>query len=86
MGIEIIDELDAVPRQYFKKLFDREGIWEVRIQFGNDNFRLLWFFDGCSLLILTNGFAKKTQKTPSQEIVLAVRRKNEHLARRKCHE
>ena len=81
--LQLIEELEVIPRQYFKKLADSEGIWEVRIQFGNDVFRLLGFFDGGTLLILTNGFAKKTQKTPSQEIALAVRRKEEYLARRK---
>ena len=81
--LQLIEELEVIPRQYFKKLADGEGIWEVRIQFGNDVFRLLGFFDGGTLLILTNGFAKKTQKTPSQEIALAVRRKEEYLARRK---
>jgi phage-related protein len=81
--LELIEELETVPRQYFKKLVDSEGIWEVRVQFGNDIFRLLGFFDGGTLLILTNGFAKKTQKTPPQEIALAVRRKNDYLARRK---
>ena len=81
--LQLIEELEIVPRQYFKKLVDSEGIWEVRVQFGNDIFRLLGFFDDGTLLILTNGFAKKTQKTPSQEIALAVRRKNDYLARRK---
>jgi phage-related protein len=81
--LQLIEELDIVPRQYFKKLVGSEDIWEVRVQFGNDIFRLLGFFDGGSLVILTNGFAKKTQKTPMQEIALAVRRKNDHLARRK---
>ena len=81
--LQIIEELESVPRQYFKKLVDSEGIWEVRIQFGNDIFRLLGFFESGSLLILTNGFAKKTQKTPPQEIALAIRRKNEYLARSK---
>jgi phage-related protein len=81
--LQLIEELDVVPRQYFKKLVDSEGIWEVRIQFGNDIFRLLGFFDSGALLILTNGFAKKTQKTPPQEIALAIRRKEEYLARRK---
>ena len=81
--LQLIEELESVPRQYFKKLVDREGLWEVRIQFGNDIFRLLGFFDGGTLLILTNGFAKKTQKTPPQEIALAVRRKNDYFARRK---
>jgi phage-related protein len=75
--------LDVISRQYFKKLVDSEGIWEVRIQFGNEIFRLLGFFDGGTLLILTNGFAKKTQKTPTQEIALAVRRKEDYLSRRK---
>lgn len=81
--LQLIEELDSVPRQYFKKLVDSEEIWEVRIQFGNDIFRLLGFFDGGNLLILSNGFAKKTQKTPPQEIALAIRRRNEYLARRK---
>jgi phage-related protein len=81
--LQLIEELDMIPRQYFKKLVDSEGIWEVRIQFGNDIFRLLGFFVGGTLLILTNGFAKKTQKTPPQEIALAIRRKEEYLARRK---
>ena len=81
--LQLIEELEVIPRQYFKKVIDSEGIWEVRIQFGNDIFRLLGFFDGGTLLILTNGLAKKTQKTPPQEIALAVRRKEEYLARRK---
>ena len=78
----LIEVLDVVPRQYFKKLVGTEGIWEIRVQFGNDIFRLLGFFENGNLLILTNGFAKKTQKTPPQEIKLAVHRKEEYLARR----
>lgn len=58
--LEVIEELEVVPRQYFKKLVDSEGIWEVRVQFAYDIIRLLGFIDGGSLLILTNGFAKKT--------------------------
>ena len=81
--LQLIEELESVPRQYFKKLLDSDEIWEVRIQFGNDTFRLLGFFESGSLLILTNAFAKKTQKTPQQEIALAIRRKNEYLARSK---
>ncbi|HXV96890.1 MAG TPA: type II toxin-antitoxin system RelE/ParE family toxin, partial [Anaerolineae bacterium] len=58
-------------------------IWEVRVQFGGDIFRLLGFFAGSSLIILTNGFAKKSQKTPRQEMDLATRRKNEYLSRQR---
>ena len=80
--LRLIEELDVIPRQYFKKLAGSEGIWEVRIQFGNDTYRLLGFFADGALIVLTNGFAKKTQKTPRQEIALAVRRKREYLTRR----
>jgi phage-related protein len=80
--LQLIEELDAVPQQYFKKLMDAQGIWEVRIQLGSDIFRLLGFFESGATLILTNGFAKKSQKTPSQEIALALRRREEFLTRR----
>lgn len=81
--LRLIEELDMVPRQYLKKLVNTEDIWEVRVQFGGNIFRLLGFFDGSTLLILTNGFAKKNQKTPRQEIDLAIRRKNEYLSQKR---
>ena len=64
-----------VPKQYFKKLEGTEDIWEVRADLGNDAFRLLGFWDQGRLIILTNAFAKKTQKTPAREISLAEQRR-----------
>ena len=84
--LRLIEELDVVPRQYLKKLVNTDDIWEVRIQFGGNIFRLLGFFDGTTLMILTNGFAKKSQKTPRQEIELATRRKNQYLSRKRKNE
>ena len=81
--LSIVEDLQIVPKQYFKKLVGTDDIWEVRIEFGNDIFRLLGFFDKGSLVVLTNGFTKKTQKTPQNEIVLAEKRKNEYLSRKK---
>ena len=49
------------------------------MQQGGNIFRLLGFFDGATLIILTNGFAKKTQKTPSEEIRLAEARKYDYF-------
>ena len=80
--LQLIEELDHVPKQYLKKLVNTEGIWEVRVQFSGNIFRLLGFFDGEELLILTSGFAKKTQKTPRQEIATAENRKRDYLNRR----
>jgi len=81
--LRLVEELDVVPRQYLKKLVNTDDIWEIRVQFGGNIFRLLGFFDGTTLMILTNGFAKKSQKTPRQEIELATRRKNEYLSRKR---
>jgi phage-related protein len=81
--LRLIEELDTVPAQYLKKLVGTEDIWEVRVQIGSDTMRLLGFFHGSRFLVLTNGFAKKTRKTPPKEIALAERRKREYLNRRK---
>ena len=54
--LSLIQELDAVPSQYFKKLVNTEDIWEVRIQVGNNIFRLLGFLFNKRLIVLTNGW------------------------------
>ena len=72
-----------VPRQYFKKLVGTEDLWEIRTQMGGNSYRLLGFFDGATLLIVTSAFAKKQQKTPSREIELAQQRRTDYLQRRK---
>jgi phage-related protein len=81
--LQLVEDLERVPRQYLKKMVGTDDIWEVRVQVGNNIFRLLGFFDSDQLMILTNGFAKKTQKTPRREIALAQQRKNDYLKRRK---
>ncbi len=80
--LKVIREVNSVPTNYFKKLVNTDDIWEVRVDVGRDTFRLLGFFDGKELVILTNSFQKKTQKTPSKEIKLAERRKKEYLNRK----
>ncbi len=84
--LRLIEELDSVPSKYLKKLVNTNDIWEVRVGFGSDIFRFLGFFDSEKLIILTNGFAKKTQKTPVREIELADRRKQDYLSRRQNDE
>ena len=80
--LKLIREIDRVPSKYFKKLVNTNDIWEVRIDVGKDTFRLLGFFYGQELIILTNSFQKKSQKTPTKEIRLAQNRKKEYLSRR----
>ncbi len=80
--LKAMRELPRVPQQYFKKLEGTGDLWEVRSEFGGDAFRLLGFWDDGRLIILTNGFAKKSQKTPDREIGLAAQRKRDYLNRK----
>ena len=79
--LQLIEEHDRIPKTYLKMLVNTDGIWEVRIQQGNNIFRLLGFMADGRLIVLTNGFQKKTQKTPKKEIELAEKRKSDWLRR-----
>lgn len=80
--LRLVEQLDPVPAQYFKKLVDTDGLWEVRAQHGGDIFRLIGFFDGPRFWVVS-GFAKKTEKTPQQEIEVAAARRQDYWSRRK---
>lgn len=76
--IEAIETLERVPSNYLKHLTGTEGLYEARIQLGSNIWRVFCFFDGNQLVILLNGFQKKTQKTPKKEIEKAERLMNEY--------
>jgi len=84
--LQIIEELEIVPSQYLKKLTNTNDIWEVRVIFSGNIFRLLGFFENEQLIILNHAFQKKTQKTPAKDIKLAEKRKNNYLLRRQENE
>ncbi len=71
-----------VPIKFFKKLESTNGIYEVRVITSNKSIRILCFQDEGTLVVLTNAFVKKTQKTPKNEIKLAENLKNEYLKQR----
>ncbi len=73
----IIATLERVPDKFFKHI--DEGIYEIRVEVGSNIFRVFSFFDEGQLIVLTNGFQKKTQKTPKSEIVLAKKIKKEYF-------
>ncbi|MDO8885488.1 type II toxin-antitoxin system RelE/ParE family toxin [Candidatus Oleimmundimicrobium sp.] len=81
--LSLIEELGSIPSTYMKHLVNTNEIIEIRVQLGRDVFRLLGFLYNKHYVVLINGFQKKTQKTPKQEIVLAEQRKCEYLRRRK---
>jgi len=80
--LNLVEDLDIVPSTYFKKLVSTEGIWECRIQLGSNTYRIFCFFDGNSIVVMTNGLTKKTQKTPQREIDRAEAYRRDYLQRR----
>ena len=80
--LKLVRETQNISTKYFKKLASTDDIWEVRVSVGKNIFRLLGFKQNKELIILTNSFQKKTQKTPRNEIKLAEKRKKEYLNRR----
>lgn len=80
--LNLVETLPIIPGQYMKKLVGTDDIWEVRVIFSGNIFRILGFFDGNELIILNHAFRKKTQKTPQQDISLAEERKRDYLKRK----
>jgi phage-related protein len=75
---ELLEELQRVPETYLKHIENTFGLYEIRVQLGSDIFRIFCFFDQGQLVVLANGFQKKTQKTPKKEIAMAVKIKEEY--------
>ncbi len=74
--LHIIISVDQIPQKFFKHI--DSGIYEIRIKSGNDIYRLFSFFDEGKLIILLNGFTKKSQKLPRKEIEKAIRLRKEY--------
>ena len=74
----LIEDVKQVPETYLKHIIGTDGLYEVRVQSGSDIFRIFCFFDDGQLVVLANGFQKKTQKTPKSEIEKALKIKKEY--------
>jgi len=79
--LKLLEDLEIVPSSYFKKLVGTEEIWECRIQFGSNTYRIFCFFIDSSV-ILTHGFIKKSQRTPTYEIERAEAYRRDFFKRR----
>lgn len=77
--LQLISTVERVPKKYFDHITGSTGLYEIRVEVGSDIFRVFSFFDKGNLIILVNGFRKKTPKTPKGEIELAERLKKQYL-------
>jgi phage-related protein len=74
----LIERIKQIPEDYLKHIEGTNGLYEIRVQQGSDIFRIFCFFDEGKLVVLANGFQKKTQKTPKSEIEKALKIKSEY--------
>jgi phage-related protein len=75
----LLRDLEKIPEKYFKHIEGTKGLFEARVQVGNNIYRIFAFFDKGNIVVLGNGFQKKTQKTPKQEIALALKIMTEYF-------
>jgi phage-related protein len=81
--LELIKQVDKVPEKFLKHLTGTDGLYEVRIEYQSNTYRIFCCFDKGNLVILFSGFRKKTQKTPNNELEKAEKLKNEYFENKK---
>ena len=70
--LELIKQVEKVPEKFLKHLSGTNGLYEIRIEYQSNIYRIFCCFDKGKLVVLFNGFQKKTQKTPKNEIDKAL--------------
>lgn len=75
---KLVRHVERIPEKFFKYLTSTKGLYEIRIEYKSNIYRIFCFFDKGELVILLNGFQKKTKKTPKKEIELAERLRKEY--------
>ncbi|MDR0738091.1 MAG: type II toxin-antitoxin system RelE/ParE family toxin [Prevotellaceae bacterium] len=77
--LQLISMIERVPQKFLTHITNSTGLYEIRVEVGSDIYRVFSFFDEGHLIILINGFRKKTQKTPSKEIEKAEKLKKQYF-------
>ena len=72
-GLLLLKTQDRLPKKFVKLI--RDGLYELRTEYGGNIFRVFFIFDEGKVVVLFNGFQKKSQKTPPNEIEKAFKKK-----------
>ena len=81
--LELIKQVDRVPDKFLAPMTGCDGLFEVRVEYQSNIYRIFCCFDQGQLVVLFNGFQKKTQKTPKEVIERAMRLKNDYFRTKK---
>ena len=82
---ELVKSVDHIPKKYFQHFENSDGLFEIRIEFESNIYRIFCFFDEGNLVILINAFQKKTQKTPKSELDFAKNLKKQYFIDKKLN-
>jgi phage-related protein len=82
----IIKQVDRVPDKFLSPIKSNDGLYEIRIEYNSNIYRIFCCFDEGNIVVLFNGFQKKSQKTPSKEIEKALKLKKEYFELKKTQE
>ncbi len=77
-GLLLLKTQDLLSKKFVKSV--RDGVFELRTEYNGNIYRVFFIFDGNNIVILFNGFQKKTQKTPTNEIEKALKIKEAYYA------
>ena len=80
---ELIREVERVPEKFLKHLVGTNGLYEVKVEYQTNIYQILCCFDEGKIVVLFNGFQKKTQKTPQNEIEKAAQLMKEYFLDKK---
>jgi phage-related protein len=80
---ELIRQIDMIPKKFLAPMTGYEGLFEIRVGYQSNIYRVFCCFDEGKLVVLFNGFQKKTQKTPRKEIEMAMKLKEDYFKQKK---
>ncbi len=80
---KVIRTVDMIPQKFLKHIESTNGLYEIRIKVGSDIYRFFCCFDEGRIVVLFNGFQKKSQMTPKKEIDKALKMKQEYFNKKK---
>ena len=79
-GLNLLKHENRIPSKFVKHICD--GLYELRTGFNGNIYRVFFIFDDGNIVVLFNGFQKKTQKTPKNEIEKALQIKKDYYAQK----
>ena len=82
--LSLLGTSDRLPIKFIKQI--KKDLYELRIEYNGNIYRVFFIFDNDKIVVLFNGFQKKTQKTPQNEIEKAIKIKEEYYEYKRRHD